>query len=388
VPVSVLRGVGVSDDHRPTVLAILGLPSYLKILPALLSDRVPVGRWGRRKPYILLGSLVYIPSYMLLIRIQAFGWAWVAAILLLLFAWMLTDASLDALAVDITPQARTGKLQSVAQSSRQAGGILGILLVPLLGPRLGWTPVLICLGAGAMLSSAAVLPIREIRISRATLSAELPLRRVLQKAFSHNLVWLGLGFILFFSAARGTGNLLSIYLLSELGWSSSPDTMRSFALVEVINTVAAVSGAFLVGRLPSKSMNSFKLYAGYVIGLWVLTLPWLLVARSPDNLTLIYGANITVGIASGVGIVLTSALAMRVCPKSIEGFTFALMSATIYVGSLIVGAKTATAFVAGLGGIIPALFTLIPYGLISLLFLYPLLQALNKPAGEAGADQA
>ena len=57
----------------------------------LWSDRVPVGRWGRRKPYIYLGGLLFIPGYLLLIEIQAFGIAWVAAILLFVIAWLLAD---------------------------------------------------------------------------------------------------------------------------------------------------------------------------------------------------------------------------------------------------------------------------------------------------------
>lgn len=379
---------GVLTDTQATVQAILGLPSYLKIFPAIQSDRVPLGRWGRCKPYIFLGGLVYIPSYLLLIKIQEFGWTWVATILLLLFAWILTDASLDALTVDITPQERTGQMQGAAQSSRQAGGIFGTLLVPLLGPNLGWTPVLVTLGIGALVSSGAALFLREHPISRSALEKELPLKWVLREAFKHKLVWLGLFFILFFSATTGTGNLLSIYLLSELGWSTSLERMQTFAQVEVLSTIATASGAFLIGRLPSKTITSFKFYAGFVLAFWILTLPRLLVDHSSGNLVLVYCANISVGIGWGIRSFLTAALAMRVCPKSIEGFTFALMGSMIYLGSLVVGAKTASAFVERPGGVVPALFTLIPYGLISLVFLYPLLQTVNCQVGEPEAVAA
>jgi MFS family permease len=379
---------GVLTDSQATVFAILGIPAYLKMFPGLLSDRVPFGRWGRRKPYIFLGGLVFIPGYLLLIKIQEFGWTWVAAILLILFAWLLSDSNLDALTVDITPQERTGKIQGAVQSSRQAGGILGTLLVPLMGPRLGWTPVLVILGIGALASSGAGLFLREFPVSRAAIEKELPLKWVLQETFNHKLVWLGLFFILFISATTATGNLLSIYLLSELGWSASPERMQTFAQVEILNTIATALGAFLIGRLPSKMITSFKLYAGFVLAFWILTLPWLLVDRSPGNLVLVYWANISVGFGVGIGLVLKAALAMRVCPKSIEGFTFALLSSTIYFGNLVVGAKTASAFVERLGGVVPALFTLIPYGLISLVFLYPLLQTINRQVGEPEAAVA
>ena len=81
-------------------------------------------------------------------------------------------------------------------------------------------------------------------------------------------------------------------------------------------------------------------------------------------------------------------LGMRICPKSIEGFTFALMGSMFYLGSLVVGAKTASGFVERLGGVVPALFTLIPYGLISLVILYPLLQTINRQADRPKAVAA
>jgi hypothetical protein len=69
---------GVAVKTQVSVIAFLGLPLYLKIFPGLLSDRVPVGRWGRRKPYILIGGLLYLPGFILLTAIHQFGTAWLA----------------------------------------------------------------------------------------------------------------------------------------------------------------------------------------------------------------------------------------------------------------------------------------------------------------------
>jgi len=379
---------GVLTDTQATVLAILGLPGYLKVFPGILSDRLPVGRGGRRRPYIFLGGLFFIPGYLLLIEVQMFGMSWVAAILLILFAWLVVDTTLDALTVDVTPQARTGQMQGAAQSSKFVGGIFGTLLVPLLGPLIGWTPVLIILLVSTLALTGAALLIREVPISREVLKQELPLKKVLQEAFSHKLVWLGLFFILFFSATLATNNLLSIYLLSELGWSSSLEMMQTFALVGVVSATAMAIGAFITGRLPSKTLSSFRVYLGFVIAFWCLTLPWLLVNRSPENLVLVYCAYFSVGFGLGIGGVLILALAMRVCPKSIEGFTFALMMSASNFGGLVVGTKTASAFVEHLGGVVPALFTLVPYGLLSLVFLHPLLRLLNREEQVAASAAA
>jgi hypothetical protein len=47
-------------------------------------------------------------------------------------------------------------------------------------------------------------------------------------------------------------------------------------------------------------------------------------------------------------------------------------------GMIALGPKTVTAFADRWGGIVPAFFVLIPFGLVSLLFLYPMLKSLNR----------
>jgi MFS family permease len=369
---------GISTDTQATIIAILGLPTYIKILPALLSDRVPVGRWGRRRPYIVLGGLLYIPGFGLLIANQQFGPTWIGALLICMLAWMLVDSSLDAMTVDITPRDRSAQLQSAASGSQSVGVAVGTLFVSLLGPRIGWTPVLIALCAGALIQSAIPLVIRETSISSKTLQSQLPLGSVIRKAFSHRLVWLSMFFFLFFSSTLGFRHLTSVYILTELGWSSSPETMASYGVVRVVSLISSAIGAFVVGRLPVKAVTSFKFYVVYLALFWCLSLPWLAVDRVPESLAWIYLASIIFHLGLGVGSALSLAMAMRVCPKSIEGFTFALMISLMSFGMIALGPKTVTAFADRWGGIVPAFFVLIPFGLVSLLFLYPMLKSLNR----------
>ena len=49
-----------------TVTALSGLPTYLKMFTGLLSDRVPVGKFGRRKPYLIMGGVLFIPAFIVL----------------------------------------------------------------------------------------------------------------------------------------------------------------------------------------------------------------------------------------------------------------------------------------------------------------------------------
>lgn len=373
---SMMADWNVPSPTQASVIAFLGLPLYLKMFPSLLSDRVPIGHWGRRKPYIFIGGLLYLPGFVLLIMIRHFGAAWFGAILLILVAWMFVDSMLDALTVDITPHERVSRIQSSAWGGRQFGYALGGLLTPILGPRLGWTPMLVIIGIGAIIQSSVPFLLREIPISRQILRQEMPVGAVFQGTFGRPLVWLGIFFILLFSA-RGIDRLINIYLLTELGWNSSPDTMRTYGILTAVSTLASALGALLVGRLPSKWLTSFRFYAVFLLVLWVLATPWLLVNRFPENIPLIYGAQIISEFTAGVHMTLLLALTMRICPKTIEGFTFALLTSVRSLALNAIGPKTATAFSAQLG-LLPSIFTLIPYGLLSLAFLYPMLKLLKQ----------
>jgi len=370
---------GVPAPTQASVVAFLGLPLYLKMFPSLLSDRVPIGRWGRRKPYIFIGGLLYIPGFALLIAIREFGTAWLGAILLILVAWMFVDSMLDALTVDITPNEKVSQMQSSAWGGRQFGYALGGLLTPILGPRLGWTPMLVTIGAGAIMQSGTAFLLGETPISRETLQQEMPVREVFRSTFGRPQVWLAIFFILLFSA-RGIDRIFNIYLLTELGWNNSPDTMRTYGILTAVSTLVSALGALLVGRLPSKWLTSFKFYAVFLLVIWVLATPWLLVNRFPENIPLIYGAQILSGFSAGVHMTLMLALTMRICPKSIEGFTFALLTSVRSLALNAIGPKTATAFSAQLG-LLPSIFTLIPYALVSLVFLYPLLNQMKQGNG-------
>ena len=60
-----------------TVASLAALPTYLKMFTGLLSDRVYVGKFGRRKPYLIMGGILFIPAFIALSTITTFllfGW--------------------------------------------------------------------------------------------------------------------------------------------------------------------------------------------------------------------------------------------------------------------------------------------------------------------------
>ena len=96
------------------VTAVVGIPAFLKMFSGLLSDRFAIGKWGRRKPYVIFGAVLYLPSFVLLILIRDFSVVWLLAVGIAMTAWMLVDSALDGLTVDITPEKEVFHSQELA----------------------------------------------------------------------------------------------------------------------------------------------------------------------------------------------------------------------------------------------------------------------------------
>ena len=374
-------GVSMANFQMPlsvqaSISATIGLPTYLKMFFGLLTDRVPFAKFGRRRPYIALGALLYIPAFALLITMKEFNTLWVIAALTAQVAWVMVDTALDALTVDVTPSEKAGKIQGAAQSSKMAGMALGMLVVPFIGPRIGWTPTVVIIAVFALIQAGAALLFREIPVKHEDLKNEMKLSMVIKQAFRKKTSWLSVLFSIFFMGSIGLSSLISPYLLTTLGWSRSEDMMAIFGVVNLVHYGAAALGAAIIGPFAAKYKDNINFFAIVSIIFWLCILPWFLVGNNSASHFWVYAAQITYGIARGAMIVLTYSVVMRVCPKSIEGFMFATLTSSMNIGLYALTPNVIAFFVPRLG-FTSSLFTVVPFTMIGLLVLNTILKNLN-----------
>jgi MFS family permease len=372
-----LANFGLAIDQQAAIFAAIGIPTYLKMFIGLLSDRLPLAKFGRRKPYILLGGFLYIPAFALLFGLQDFNWLWVAAAVAVQFAWVLVDTTLDALTVDVTPDEYAGKMQSAAQGARMAGMGLGILVVPMVGSRIGWGPTVGIIALFAVIQAAAALLFREQPISRANLKEEQPLLPVIKNTFTKKLPWLSIIYAIFFMGSIGLGSVINMYLLTELGWRNTPALMDVYGSANLVHYGAATLGSLLIAPLFAKNKNNSAFYGLVSVFFWVSILPWFLVGNTAERLVWVYVAQFTYGIGRGMMTVLVYSVVMRVCPKTLEGFMFATLTSAMNIGLYTITPNT-MAFFAERIGLAPSMFTAIPYTIIGLIALEFILRDLAK----------
>ncbi len=110
--------LNVDDFGRIVFQAVIWLPWYLKVFFGVLSDNLPIGGYGRRKPYMLFAGVVGIIGWVTIPLYTEFSLLLVVSGILASFGTGMSDAVVDALAVEITPQRRRGALQGLSWGFR------------------------------------------------------------------------------------------------------------------------------------------------------------------------------------------------------------------------------------------------------------------------------
>ncbi|MCA9957160.1 MAG: MFS transporter, partial [Anaerolineales bacterium] len=126
-----LNTFNIDADLIGLLFTLLLVPFIFKIFYGMLSDRVNLFGRGHRLPYIVVALIVSMVGIFLAGFINP-GENYTLFLILILaasFAVALFDTTADALAVDITPLAEQGRVQSIMTSGRASGIIVMSLLI-------------------------------------------------------------------------------------------------------------------------------------------------------------------------------------------------------------------------------------------------------------------
>lgn len=344
-----------------SISAAIGIPTYLKMFTGLLSDRVPVGKMGRRKPYLFLGGILYIPAFIAIATITEYSPIWLVALIACFACFVIVDGTADALTVDVTPDEHVSKMQGFANGGRYAGMAVGIILSSILSKSLGWNVIIVILAIAAAGQAFVTLLFKELPENKGRENL-IPVKAALKLGFGHKGAWLGLVFAVCFMGSMGLANILGPVVMTETN-----ETV--YGMATMVSYIAIAISAFAVGQIINKiggftNRNIWLMFAA----IWVLMTPWLLVQGRWESTGLVILAHATLGIARGIVTVITYAILMRLCSEALEGFMFAIFTSVMNVGLMTLSPKIIAFFGETLGmGMIPALFTMMPVMLIGIL---------------------
>jgi len=319
-------------------------------LTGALSDRT-TSRFGRRRPWILAGTLVFAISLILLglqTTIVGIGIFWSLS----LIGFCMVSAAITATISDQVPVDQRGFVSGWVSAPQAVGTVLGILLVLelSLGQVLGYTVVAVLLIVLVIpflvVTKDEVLP----KVLRAPFS--LP---ILVKGFWINPVahpdfgWTLLGRILV-NLGNALGTTLLLYFIM-FGLDREETAEDDLLLLTVVYLVFFIIAALGFGKLSDKlrARKPFVYAAAYLQAIAAL-----LLALVPDFSIAMIGAGL-LGLGYGCYMAVDQALATQVLPSShTRGKDLGIMNIATAVPQAV--APLVGSFIVAVLGGFPALF--------------------------------
>jgi MFS family permease len=356
-PVQLLLPLQVDDIIKPTdwtesvvafgiISGIAGACALITYpLTGAFSDRT-TSRFGRRRPWILIGTVVFAVSLILLgvqETIVGVGVFWSLAII----GFCMVSAAITATISDQVPVVQRGFVSGWVSAPQAVGTVLGILLVTelSLGQVLGYTVVAVALLV-LVIPFVLVIPDEVLpRVLRPPFTLAALIKGFWINPVAHpDFGWTLLGRILV-NLGNALGTTLLLYFI--MFGLNRPDTAQDDLLVlTIIYLVTFIIAALGFGRLSDvlRKRKPFVYAAAYLQGLAAL-----LLAFVPDYTIAMVGAAL-LGLGYGCFMAVDQALATQVLPSShTRGKDLGIMNIATAVPQA-VAPLLGSAIVAALGG--------------------------------------
>ena len=323
VPLYVLNVINLGTDKAALATAFAGIPWLIKILYGLISDKFPIGKFGRRKPYLLLIGVLAIPLWYYFSTLTVFNSTFLGVLFVISMLAAFSDAVLDGYVVDITPEEHQQVMQSAAWSGRGVGALLGTFIsLSILADTSNYALIYQIAAAVFILTtvSALVLPKIEFEHETETISG-------FRKAFGVRQT----KYILLISAFMGAGQVMYSFasvLLDSYGFDET--NIRNITAFYLIGNVI---GALLIGAtVKYVKMSSVKL----LIIIEVLAILWSPLAVVSSDGTYLSAFLFILGMIMTAGTVVISKITMEYSPVEVASTMFALFASVNNIGLLIV----------------------------------------------------
>lgn len=327
-----LLGLGVGKDQIGLFSSVLLLPFILKVLFGALSDRLPLSRWGRRKPFMILGLGLFTLGYGSLIAIDPAQNFTLFALLSFLASvgLALFDSAADGWAIDVAKPHEESAIQGAMVAGRSAGLVVMSLTFGWLASRFGFSSVFMVLAILALAVMVISLIFVKPQMSAADSGPKGLTALILDRrhallavygivysvaSFGTDGLWtlfltetanMSLEGIGRFGVARGLGALLGAGLAGFVGVRLKAETTARIALL-------GLGAGCLLPLVPAESLARGALW-GICFGFQetaFVTIAMIL-AKGPWSATLFAGAMIFSNVGTSIGEALAAPLSERI----------------------------------------------------------------------------
>ena len=269
LPVFMQDKLGVPDEKSITYQSIIMIPWYIKLVYGLLSDNISFGRFGRRKPYIIIAGIMGVVGWFTLPLFNTFSALFLIVGIFLSLCVALSDAIIDSLAVDITPEKRRGWMQGVGWGGRGAGTALAGYVLGITIDRISWSVAYFIPGGLMVVACFVALLFKEPKILEGEESKVVTFDwNNYKKEFTKRDTWIVTLFMLLAGAGIAIISTYSTFLNEEVGLA-----IEGIGLGVTFFALGQFAGALIIGvlgdllpLLPVLIVNTAA-YVGIIISL-------------------------------------------------------------------------------------------------------------------------
>jgi MFS family permease len=324
-------GVGIFNQHRVEefvgkdesgrYLALVGwltLPVVLLVQPTVgaISDYT-ITRWGKRKPYIVIGSILDVLFLIGLATSQTFV-SLVIFVMLLQFSSNFAQGPFQGYVPDLVPSQQVGMASALVGAMQTVGYVTGAVLIAAAFVLGQFTLILIALGIVELATAAGTfLFVREGKVAKSREGRSW--WSIARSAWGTDILrersftYLLLSRLLFLGGVNVFLNFNLYFLQRSLGFNAE-QTGLWIAVVGIATGVTTALATIPSGLISNRVGRKPLIYAACAIGSLGLAVAGL--AQTPQMLVL---GVVLLGIGSGTFLAVDWALMTDIIPKASSG---------------------------------------------------------------------
>ncbi|MHA1907202.1 MAG: MFS transporter [Candidatus Thorarchaeota archaeon] len=306
------------------LLAIGAIPGYLKVVYGFASDSKAMGRFGKRRSFVLIAIPLIIGGWFIL-PFATEAILFTSVVFVTTLGFYLGDTAVDAWAVDVTPAEDRGSMMGLGWGAQGIASVFGVLVTTIVAPMAGYPTAFIILGSVGGIGALIWFLLAKEKPVTDSLGFDETIQ-VLKTELKNNYIWLAFAAYLGGGFIFGVGtNFMTLFYPAVLGISSNDAAI--FVLIwSLFFFIGGIMGGVAYDRI-----SDFRKGVIYIAPLYALALIFL-GFNSVGNMQLAYATTIFFGIASGMTTAAIMGFAMHITPPAIAGTMFAIFTSLVNVG--------------------------------------------------------
>jgi len=327
LPIYLINVFALDPVTAGSIYGLIFLPWYLKFVYGGISDRLPIGRFGRRRPYIFFSVCLGLLGWYFAPLISNINIIFISVGLLTVFSTACADANIDGLAIDVTPINERGFLQGMMWGCRGLGASFSGYVSGVIIANYGWHMLFWMAGILSVVMILSTFFILEPSGSpiKHSLSS-------LKGLIKQKNLWLG---VIYFPLVNiGTGLcfvFFSPFLVNEIMLP-----IDRVGLCISLFYAGSIFSPFIAGKM-SDSIGSLKTTCIFSV-LWAVAMVLMLTIR-PGAILWPTVYSLLVGGAWGALITILLRIAMDISHPEFAGLMFAVFTSLMNFGALWIGAS-------------------------------------------------